>query len=159
MTDYITQRTLDGGELLVDDMPERSTTLVTCPTCETIMFIGERHDHPHDVFAEPDDGDNEDEDEDEDDWPDNLGAWYDVTLEYSVTYRFRVPAWSDHQAKEVARDWQLDARPADQHSLHSETRHVKDVTPEDVPNDYDPYGSERLYEAIERAGDEDGGEV
>jgi len=152
MTAEVLQQTLDGGEQLLDDLPERETTLVACPQCGDVMFIGDRHSHEHDVLAEPEsDDDDEKGDDDGDDWPEQLGAWYDVTLEYSVTYRFRVPAWSEHEAKEVARDWQLDAAPADQHSLHSETRHIKDVTPEDVPDDYDSYGSELLHEAIERA--------
>lgn len=159
MTPDVVQQTLDGGQQVLDDLPDRSTTLVACPYCGQLMFIGDRHDHPHDVLAEPDGGDDADSDDesDDDDWPDELGAWYDVTLEYSVSYRFRVPAWSDHQAKEVARDWQLDAKPADSMELHSKTRHIKDVTPEDVPDDYDPYGSELLHEAIDRA--EEGGEA
>jgi hypothetical protein len=31
MTAEVLQQTLDGGEQLLDDLPERETTLVACP--------------------------------------------------------------------------------------------------------------------------------
>lgn len=91
--------------------------------------------------------------------PEQVGSYFDVTLEYTTTYRFRVPAHSKHEAKDIAEDWQLDARPADSYLVHTETREESSIMSTDVPDDWDMCGSELLWEALERMDpDSNGGE-
>lgn len=150
----VVQRTLTGDELAVDDdrLADRPTTLVTCPECGDVLFRYDRHEHPHDVLADPDDGDDGDCDGDcdgsEDGEPERVGGMYDITLEYTVTYRFRVPAYSEHTAKERAEDLQLDARPADSYLIHTDKREVKEIMSDDdkLPDDFDVYGGTPLWE-------------
>jgi predicted nucleic acid-binding Zn-ribbon protein len=148
MSDAV-QRTLAGDELAIDDdrLNDRPTTLVTCPDCGEVLFRYERHDHPHDVFAEPDDGGDGGDGGDEDE-PERIGAVYDITLEYTTTYRFRVPAYSEHEAKERARDLQLDARPADAYLVHTDEREVKEILSDDdlLPDDFDVYDGTPVWE-------------
>jgi len=141
------------GEKVQDEEIELPDTWLQCPECGELMLRSWRFDHEHEVTPARDLGrpESEQQDEDdEDDEPEELGSWYDITLEYNVTYRFRVPAYSEHEAKDIAKDWQLDARPADSYHVHTETREKRTITSKDVPDDYDPYGSELLHEAIDR---------
>jgi len=146
----VVQRTLAGDELAIDDdrLTDRATTLVACGECGEVLFRYERHDHPHDVFAESDcdsDGDDDGDDEDE---PERVGAVYDITLEYTTTYRFRVPAYSEHEAKERAQDLKLDARPADAYLVHTDEREVKEIMSDDdlLPDDFDIYDGTPVWE-------------
>jgi len=164
MASEVVQETFDGDTLAVgsEKLQHRPNTIVACPQCGAVMLRRQRHDHPHDVLAEPDDeGDGDEESLDEKDVgdePEIEAHWYDITLEYNVTYRLRVPAFSEHRAEEIAKDWHWDEPAADAYHVHTDRRQVSEVTAEDVPDDYDPYGSEPLHEAIERAedGDDDG---
>ncbi|MCU4926939.1 hypothetical protein OB905_13270 [Halobacteria archaeon AArc-dxtr1] len=154
----VVQITLEGDE--TDNERERPETFLWCPETDQWVLRSLRFDWPYELYespeahieelndtSEPDDsgvGDDSDE-------PERVGAWYDVTISVSVDYRFRIPAWSDHEAKDLAKEWRLDARPADSHVVHTQTREVDEITTEDVPEDFDPYGSELLYEVFEDA--------
>jgi len=141
---------------------ERPGTFRYCEHCETWVLRSrwEPHDDHH-YWAtrwtgEEDSTDSEDAEGD----AKRVGAYYDITISYSVDYRFRVPAWSDHEAEDIAEDWVLDATPADRMKVHTEKREIRELFEDDseVPEDYDPYGSELLHEAVERAEDGAGGE-
>lgn len=87
-----------------------------------------------------------------------VGEWYEVELSYSVDYRFQVPAYSESDAKEVAEELVWNATPADEYLVHSTTRapwgmEDSDIMSDDpqLPDDFDPYGGERLYDAVQRA--------
>lgn len=143
-----TQQTLTGEEAQFEEM-ELPGTFVECDQCGDVMLRSQRFDHEHEVspasIRTAPVGDDDEEDEDE-----KVGSWWDITLEYNVTYRFKVPAYTKHQAEEIAKDWTLDARPADSMHVHTDRREGSDIFESDAPEDWDPYGSERLWEALER---------
>ena len=157
------QQTLTGD--VADEDQLRGPTTPTlpdvyvlyCPTCDKLVLRTGRPTHPHRLYkpsAAVDKSSQPDDDEScEDDEPEQVGNWYDIELSYSVTYRFRVPAWDEHHAEELAKDWQLDARPGDSHHTHTRRTERGEITTADVPDDYDPYGSEPLHEALERISD------
>jgi len=167
------QQTLTG-ETADTDTVETPRTLIWCDDCQDYILRSERFDHEHDMMTPINipktmggaDSDEDSEEEEEDEEPEEVGSYYDVTLEYNVTYRFSVPAYSEHEAKDIAKDWQLDARPADSYHVHTETREGKSIMSTDTPDDWDMYGSELLWEALERAAEtnsaaddlDDGGE-
>lgn len=72
--------------------------------------------------------------------PAYLGALYDVTLSYTVEYRFRVAGQSKSAAKDRARDWALDATPADKFLVHTDMDEVAayDESDTDIPDVLDP---------------------
>lgn len=84
-----------------------------------------------------------------------VGSWYDVTLHVEHTYRFRIPAFSKHRAKDIADEWKWDTSPSDAHTLHTTTREISSITLADLPDDYDQYGGEPLHEALDRVEDGD----
>lgn len=142
------QRTLSGGEQLLCDIEEirggKPDTFLYCGQCDDWILRSRRFDHDHELVTQADlEALADDEDE-----PEQVGSMWDITLEYSVTYRFRVPAYNEHTAKERAKDLKLDARPADAHHLHTETREVTEIMSDNpkVPDDYDPYGGTLLWE-------------
>lgn len=150
------QLTLDGEP--TDEGRTRPSTLVTCYRCGEVMLRSEKFDHPHSL-TRPDDSSHhamepgEDPREEEDDgpradWPDPVGEWYDITLSYNVDYRFKLPAINERQAEELAKEWATDARPADQFHVHTDTTNRGEVDPEELPEDFDPYGGERLWEVL-----------
>lgn len=150
----VMQSTLTGGkQLLVDieELRELPDTFVECPECGERVLRSRKFDHEHEIWnAEKNIRTSEpDPEEDEEDEPERVGSWYDITLEYNVTYRFRVPAWTDHQAEDLAKDWRLDAKPADKYHLHTDRREIEEITTEDVPDDWDPCGDTRLWEVFE----------
>lgn len=138
-----TQLTLTGDEAPEREQPD---TLVTCEQCGERIMRTDFLDHPCDVIVGDDD--------DDDDEPERVGSMYDITLEYSTTYRLRVPAWSEHEAEDRAKDLVGDLTPADRHHLHTDRREISELTTDDVPDDYDPYGSEPLADALDRANDD-----
>lgn len=154
MSPDVLQQTLDGGEQHLRDIEKHPLpdTFLVCPACGVAVLRSRQFDHEHDIRALLDErAAVDDGDDDEDDGLDSdevVGHWYDITLSYSVDYRFRIPAYSDHDAEDRAEDLQLDARPADSRRVHTEKREGKDITGSDVPDDWDPYGSERLWEVL-----------
>ena len=137
------QQTLTGEE--TDAVRERPDTFVWCEACEDVVLRSREWDHRHDCVELDELADGEEDEENE---PERIGSLYDITISYNVDYRFRIPAWSEHQAEEIAKDWKLDARPCDEYHVHTERREVKEVMSDDpkVPDDFDPYGSTRLHE-------------
>lgn len=150
-------------------------TFVTCEECGARLLRSERHDHPHDVTGEgysvagsnikPEYRNNspsetasiDDEEADEEGQAELVGRLFDVTLSYKVDYRFRIPAWSKHEAKDVAKELKIDATPADSMLVHTDRREVREIYEDDpeIPDDWDPYGSTRLHKVYGTAGEGD----
>lgn len=81
---------------------------------------------------------------------DIAGHYWDVTISVSCDYRFRIPAYEKWTAKEIAEELRFDASPADSHVVHTEYREGKPIKYGELPEDFDPYGGERLFDVIER---------
>jgi len=150
------QRTFDGGTHEPDFSRVRPDTWVVCPECGDVCRRRDRLEHPHEMVpvsewrAEQAD-DSDESPYDEYDADEAVGEYYDVTISQSVDYRFRVPAYSEHEAKEVAKDWMLDAQPADARTVHTDTRSVGSIERQDLPDEWDPYGGERIHEVLDDA--------
>lgn len=157
--DAVVQITLEGDE--TDDERERPDTFMWCPETQQWVLRSLRFDWPHDLYespeafvehlndtSEPDDsGLSTDEDEAE-----RVGGVYEIELSYSVDFRFRIPAWSEHEAKERAADLvDYPNNCADMFQVHSDHREVKELFEDDeiIPDDYDPYGGTPLWEVID----------
>ena len=148
------QITLGGEE--TDEERQRPDTFMWCPETEQWVLRSLRFDWPYDLYEskeafidhlnDTEEGGDVDIETDE---PERVGSWYDVTISVSVDYRFRIPAWSEHEAKDLAKEWRFDTSPSDSHVVHTDTREVKEITTQDVPDDFDPYGGELLYEVFE----------
>lgn len=157
-----TQQTLTMEDADADR--EKPDTFRWCHHCDEFVLRSrwQAHDE-HDWRAQREPGNDGNGggggngDGDDDDVVEKVGAWYDITLSYSVDYRFKIPACTEHTAEEVAKDLKLDAKPADAMHVHTEKREVKEIYADDdaLPDDFDPFGGERLLDAIERA-EEDG---
>lgn len=161
------QQTLSGGEQLpgtIEELRERPGTFRWCHECEDWVLRSRWNPHDeHDWRAQKADADRDDGgdgDDEEEEEAERAGAWYDIRLSYSVDYAFRVPAWNEHQAEDLAKEWVYDAKPADHMHVHTDRREIEEIWEDDpaLPDDYDLYGSERLYDAIQRAKEEDGDE-
>lgn len=140
------QQTLAGGEQLVADVEEirgRPDTMLWCEDCEEFVLRSRRYEHPHDLVDL-----NEEDDEEDEERPERVGALYDITISVSVDYRFRIPAYSESQAKERAKDLRFDAKPADSYVVHTDEREVMEIMSTDpkLPDDWDPYGNTRIWE-------------
>lgn len=146
MTD---QQTLTGD--VADSGREHRGTMLWCEDCNTWLLRSDRYEHPHELVE--DSSDNEDEEEE----PERIGSWYDIEVSYSATYSFRIPAWSDHEAEELAKEWHWGEKPADEHHVHTDKWEVEVIMSDDssLPDDYDQYGKERLVDAIERGKEEE----
>lgn len=147
------QQTLAGGE--ADESRTAHGTQIYCWECNEWLIRTRRDEHPHPVVESvPDDGNGGgggggDGGDDGSDEPERAGALYEITLSFSVDYRFRVPAWNEHQAKERAED--LVVYPSnclDAHQVHSRERELEIVMTDDpaVPDDYDPESGVPLHE-------------
>lgn len=155
------QQTLTGDKADTDIagvVRSRPETFIWCEECDEYILRSKRFDHPHDFDTGPsafrivsagDDDEVEVEEEPEPE-PERVGSWHDVTLSYSVDYRFRIPAYSEHEAKDRAADLKLDAYPADSYQVHDRIREVKEIMSDDdeLPDDWDPYGGEPLWDVF-----------
>ena len=56
---------------------------------------------------------------------DTAGHWFDVTSSVETVYRFWIPAYSKHRAKEIAEERCWDASPVDSHVMHTKYREVR----------------------------------
>jgi len=151
------QQTLTGDQ--TDDDREKPDTFRWCNHCDEWVLRSRWGPHDdHDWRAQrraerrDDDSNHIDTDDSIDDEPEEVGQWYTITLSYSVDYRFKVPGTTEYLAKETAKDLRLDAKPTDSMHVHTEVREGSTIYEDDpdLPDDYDPYGSERLLDAIER---------
>ena len=139
------QQTLTGETTA--EPRQRPDTWNWCHECEDWILRSawlEHKDHSEAAAPEPDDSNEEGENDE----PERVGGVYDIDLEYSVTYRIRVAAWSEHEAEDRAKDLVIDAQPADSFHLHTDKRQVKEVMSDDakVPEDYDPEMGTPLWE-------------
>jgi hypothetical protein len=88
-----------------------------------VLAIGDRTERPADVVVhDPTSALDAKGDPTADDAPERVGAYYTVEIHQSVEYRFRIPAATDHLAKEEAKDRLLSATPADAFTVHTEVR-------------------------------------
>jgi len=124
------QQTLDGTTIKPENDPgidrDRPTTFLYCPRCAGWILRSDRHDHPHDTETLRDPDEYFDAEAAKED-PDVVGAYYDVTLEYNFTFRFRVPAWNDSFAKERARELVEYGNAADAHEMWANTREGDEI--------------------------------
>jgi hypothetical protein len=154
-----TQQTLTGETIDEFDRDDhRPDTFMV--DVETGQIVRRRRRFDHDGELQPfsewlaeqeADSDSEKSPYEHYDADEEVGEYFDVTISKSVDYRFRVPAHSEHQAKEVAEDWALDAVPADAHVVHTNTRSVGSIERQQLPDDWDPYGGERIHEVLDDA--------
>lgn len=148
----LTQTTLEGDE--TDQGRVIPDTLRYCVYCEDRVLRsrwGDHEDHHAEREAEmkTEVSDDLSVDVDTPDEPEQVGSWFDVRIHKTVEYAFRVPAWDKHRAVELAKEWSWDATPADAYTVHTETDERKEITTEDVPEDFDVYGSTELWEVFE----------
>lgn len=85
---------------------------------------------------------------------DTAGKYFDVTISKTVEYRFRIPAYEKYRAKERAEELAWDTSPHDSHSVHTDIRERGEIEYRELPEDYDPYGGEPLWEALDRVGED-----
>lgn len=156
------QSTLTGET--TEQERERPSTWMWCGETEQWVLRSMRYDWPHELYDDREafiDSLNETEKEaddildkdDKEDEPERVGGVYEIELSYSVDYRFRVYAWSEHEAEDRAKELALDARPTDEYHVHTNRSELKELFEDDavVPDDYDPYGNTPLWMAIEEA--------
>lgn len=144
------QITLTGEETDTELQPP--DTFVVCAETGQFILRSRQHDWPHETISvdewfDPGEG-NDGDQYDEYDAEEPVGSWWDITLSYSVEYRFRVPAFTKHQAEEVAKDWKFDATPADSYHVHTDRREGNEIERQELPDDWDPYGGERIHEVL-----------
>jgi hypothetical protein len=148
------QVTLEGTEADDEDIPVR----VWCADCDEWHLTEDPYNHDHELYQSPDEINAFAEEEDEEDEPEKVGEMFRVELSYSMTYTFKVPAWSEHQAKERAKDLRLvsGVSPSDMFLVHSDTSSLTELYEDNdrVPDDYDPYGSEPLWSVYGEGGEE-----
>lgn len=148
------QRTLDGET--VEQERVKPQTLWYNPQTGEYVLRSRRFDSdvelvdPTDYFDDGDDNDGVDMDADE-----IIGGVYNVEIHRSVEYRLKLPATSQHRAKEIAEDMVYDETPCDRRTVHTRTRELDDVTRGELPDDYDPYGGERLIDVFEEMNEEE----
>lgn len=161
-TDTVTiemmQQTLSGGEQLIQDVEEirgRPDTFVECPECGEEVLRSRQFDHEHEIFwarrgGSGGDGDGGDEEGDDgDDEPEKVGGMYEIELSYSAEFRFRIPAWSEHEAKRRAEDLvDYPNNCADMFQVHSRDREITEIfgDHDKLPDDFDPYDGTPLWE-------------
>lgn len=131
-----TQKTLTGES--TNKPRTRPDTLVKCPECETLLLRSERHDHPHDVIpwsgfvrSVNDPNGVTDDETDEDPEPMKMGNWFDITVSYSVDYRFRVPGYDRHDAESIAKAMAWDADPNEHYHVHTDARELDAIYDDD----------------------------
>jgi hypothetical protein len=152
-----TQRTLDGETLPEFDRDDhRPDTWMVDPETGRLVRRRRRFECDADLvpFSEwlaeaEQDADSDKSPYDHFDADEEVGEYFDVTLSKTVEYRFQVPAHSEHEATEIAEDWALDAVPADAWTMHTDTRSVGSIERQDLPDDWDPYGGERIHEVLD----------
>lgn len=158
------QLALDLSEVDSDPTREKPGTFRWCEHCADWILRSrwEPHEMHHWRAERRQDGEDVDEgdEDDSEDEPERVGAFYTVELSFSVDYRFKIPAWNEHQAKDVAELLALDEPAADRMLVHSTTSEGKQLFEDSdtVPDGFDPYDGERLYDAIQAASEDDGGE-
>lgn len=120
------------------DSPEREErpgTFLRCTETGTHVLRSRQQDWPHETVELDEYGDDED-DGDGDDQSEEVGAYFEIELSYSVDYRFRVPAISEHEAKERARDLVRFGNCADAIHVHSDRWEVRPITRDELDEEW-----------------------
>ena len=147
----VTQRTLTGEE--TDAERERPDTFLYVPETGEWILRSDRHKIDH-TAVEPDEHFGSSKSTSNDGYgmygaDEKVGGVFDVRIHQTVEYAFTVPAYSKHKAKEIAKDWMLDAKPADAYTVHTETREEREIFRDELPDDWEEY-EERVYDALQR---------
>lgn len=152
----VTQRTLTGEK--TDAERERPDTFVYVPATDEWVLRSQKHQIEHNTVDPNKDPDELESDSNSGygmyDADEKVGGVFDVRIHQSVEYAFTVPAYSKHQAKEIAKDWMLDAKPADAYTVHTETREKREIFRDELPDDWDEY-EERVYDALQRMNEDE----
>lgn len=147
----VQQLTLELEE--TDEPRQRPDTMRWCQHCCEHVLRSRWFDHEaHDAEARKEFERKEltPDDEEEEKEPETIGAWYDIELSYRVDFRFRVPAWDEHRAEELAKEWvEYPSNCADMFHMHTRRDERKEITTADVPDDFDPYGNTELWEVFD----------
>jgi hypothetical protein len=127
------QVTISGDD--ADELP----TQYWCDRCDKPHLVAEASEHGHaahlyesrevaeEMNLEPLIERGDDEDNGLDDEPEKAGEIYRVTLSYTVDYTFRVPASTEYQAKQRAKDLKTDAKASSAMHVHTETDSLTDI--------------------------------
>lgn len=152
----LAQQTLDGSTVEMNvRAQERPSTLLHCEECGDFVLRSNRLDHEHDLldlgggFEPGRDFGDEDEEHPDVTVPDKLGGYYEIELSYSVDYTFCVPAHDEHEAEERAKELKWDASPSGGYHVHTKRRKLQDITPEDMPEDWEPPLDAPLWEVFD----------
>lgn len=113
-----------------------------------VLAVGKRSEHPSATVVHDPDDELDTGGDPTDDSPTAVGKYYTIELNYSVKYRYRVPAHTKHEAKDRAELVQLDDSrgPADRELVHTRTREGDVIFDTDAAakyvagehNDFDP---------------------
>lgn len=148
-----TQLTLTGEQ--TDETREKPETFMWCDETEQWILRSLRADWPYDLYEHPEavpsdsSSSSKPTDDDDEDEAERVGAVYEIELSYTVDFTFRVPAWSEHEAEDRAKDlvdYPNNCSMMDH--VHTRDREVTELfedSPE-IPDDWDPYGSTPLWE-------------
>lgn len=150
------QKTLTQGEC--EHERERPDTFLYAPETDEYILRSRRFDVDLELIP-VDEQRTEVEDDDSPydayDADDKVGGVYSVEIHRSVEYRFKLPAVSEHRAKEIAEEMALDATPAVASTVHTRTDERDEIQRDELPDDYDPFGGERLIDVFEENNEED----
>jgi hypothetical protein len=84
-----------------------------------VLVVGDYSDYPADVVVYNPESRLDTGDDPTDDEPEQLGSYYTVEVSKTVEYRYTIPAYSKHRAKQKAEERTWDDRPHDAHSVHT----------------------------------------
>lgn len=117
-----------------DDRPE---TYVRCTETGAFVLRSNRDEHTHrtvELDEYGDDGDDEDSDGVDED--EEVGAYFDIRMDYSTTFSFRIPAVSKHEAEEIAKDRIRWGNAVDAFHCHTDAREIGSVTRDDLDDEW-----------------------
>jgi hypothetical protein len=145
------QTTLTGDETGAER--EKPETFMWCDETEQWVLRSLRGTWPYDLYPSPDDVPEGrvgfayvEEDEDE---PERAGGIYQIELSYSADFIFNIPAWSEHEAEERAKELvDYPHNCGDMYHVHTRRTELKELFTDDakVPDDWDPYSGTPLWE-------------
>lgn len=151
------QQTLTGDVLENHDRDDhRPDTYVVDPETGAVMRRQDRFDYDGETvpFSEwlteaERDCENDKSPYEHFDADETVGHYYEVEINRQATYRFRVPAYSEHEAEEQAELLACDAKPADAFTVHTRTDERDAIARDELPDEWDPYGGEPIFEVVD----------
>lgn len=84
-----------------------------------VLVVGDYSDYPADVVVYNPESRLDTGGDPTDNEPEQVGSFYTVEVAKTVEYRYTIPAYSEHRAKEKAEERTWDDRPHDSHSVHT----------------------------------------